>query len=65
MRWNYTLDGRMKLDSDRPTEPTSYQLDILKGLQNKTVYQGTVPPEVAYARHKKSRAARIARRKNR
>lgn len=44
------------------TEPTSYQLMILHGLQFKQVYQGTVP---AYVKEKRRAAGKVARKSRR
>ena len=61
MRWNYTLSGKKKLDADRPTEPTSYQLAILQALSKKSnqqVYQGTASLNKTYARRQRTIAAK-------
>lgn len=47
------------------TEPSSYELAILRGLQTMTVYQGTVPQHVIDHRRATNKRARIARRGNR
>lgn len=48
------------------TEPTTYQLAILAGLQRKPhVYGGTVPTGEKAARRAANRVARQSRRKNR
>ena len=45
--------------------PTGMQLAILRGLQGKHVYGGTVPPGVKAQRRKANRAASRSRRINR
>lgn len=45
--------------------PTAYQAAILRGLQGKPMYQGTVPAHVKARRRAANRAARIARRAGR
>jgi len=48
------------------TEPSTYELAILNGLQDKhPIYQGTVPGHTIRARRKRNKAARAARRANR
>jgi hypothetical protein len=47
------------------TDPTTYELAILNGLQSKQVYQGTVPGHVIAARRATNKRARLARRANR
>lgn len=48
------------------TEPSTYELAILNGLQDKhPIYQGTVPGHTIRARRKRNKAARAARRINR
>lgn len=50
------------------TEPTTYELAILNGLQRKRageVYQGTAPAHVVASRRLKNRMARVSRRINR
>lgn len=38
---------------------------LLRALQSKHIYAGTVPPEVVARRRKRNKAARVARRANR
>lgn len=45
--------------------PTAWQFAILRGLQSKHVYQGTVSAAVKAARRAKSKAAKAARKVNR
>ena len=45
-------------------EPSSFELAILRGLQNKQVYQGTVPGHVKAQRRAANKRARLARRGN-
>ncbi|MFC0673514.1 hypothetical protein [Brachybacterium hainanense] len=44
---------------------SEYQLAILMALQAKPIYAGTVPREVLARRHRRNKAARIARRAHR
>lgn len=46
-------------------EPTFYSLAILRGLQYKPVYMGTVTYAERLRRRAKNKMARISRRKNR
>lgn len=46
-------------------EPSKYGFTILKALQNKQIYQGSVSWQDKVARRRKNRAAKLARRKNR
>jgi len=50
---------------DARREPTPFELMILRGLQFKQVYQGTVTTKVVAARRRRNKAARAARRANR
>jgi len=60
-----TLSGRA-LDPDAPTSPPStYQMAILGALQDRQVYQGTVPTAVKDARRARGKAAKAARRRGR
>lgn len=52
-------------DKRAPKPPTSYQLAILRGIQDKPVYQGTTPEHVRARRRQANRAARKSRRINR
>ena len=45
--------------------PSTFGLSILRGMQGKTMYGGTVPADVVAGRREKNRAARKARRTNR
>jgi len=47
------------------TSPSSYELAILTGLQDKHVYQGTVAPAVRDRRRAANKTARRSRRINR
>lgn len=46
-------------------EPTRFEKAVLRGLQFKHVYAGTVPPAVVAERRARNRAARRSRRINR
>lgn len=47
------------------TEPSLYQLLILRGLQDKPMYEGTVPAKTVAIRRAKNKVARASRRQNR
>lgn len=47
---------------EAPAAPTSYSLAILRGLQTKHVYAGTVPAHVKKRRRVRNRVARKTRR---
>lgn len=47
------------------TEPTLYSLAILRALQEKSIYAGTVPAHVKARRRAANKAARHARRASR
>lgn len=47
------------------TEPSTYSLAVLSGLQGKHVYAGTVPAHVKAARRAANKVARVSRRRNR
>lgn len=60
------LLGRLEATMREHTEPTSYQLAILLGLQNTPhIYAGSVPAHVKASRRARNRQARISRRINR
>lgn len=46
-------------------QPTSYELAILRGLQGRSMYQGTVPDGVRQQRRARNRIARQSRQMNR
>jgi hypothetical protein len=50
------------MDTPITEQADPFQVAILRGLQRKHAYQGTVPAAVKAARRKTNRAARTARR---
>lgn len=54
----------MKIEKDY-REPTRFEKAVLRGLQFKHVYGGTVPPAVVAERRARNRMARRSRRINR
>ena len=63
---NNTISGKKRPGEIKP--PTSFELAILNGLQQKRageVYQGTVPAHIVATRRLKNRMARVSRRINR
>jgi hypothetical protein len=47
------------------TEPSSYEYAILKGLQSKQLYQGTVAANVKAGRRARGKVAKASRKGNR
>lgn len=45
--------------------PSAFGLSILRGMQGKAMYGGTVPADVVAGRREKNKAARKSRRANR
>ncbi len=58
-----TISGR--LQPKILTEPSSYEYAILKGLQRKQLYQGTVPANVKASRRVRGKIAKASRKGNR
>lgn len=54
-----------KNDETGIKEPSSYSVAILRGLQGKSLYEGTVPAKVKAERRAANSRARVARRANR
>lgn len=46
-------------------EPNPFQLTVLRALQGKHIYAGTVAPDEIAKRRAKNKAARVSRRRNR
>ena len=57
-----TLSGRK---TDATTEPSTYEFAILRGLQNRKLYQGTVEPGVKSTRRARGKVAKLSRKVNR
>lgn len=47
------------------TQPSSYEFAILKALQSKVLYQGTVPAAVKASRRARDKVAKASRKVNR
>jgi hypothetical protein len=60
-----TLSGRKLPEPTILTKPSSYEYAILKGLQNKRLYQGTVAANVKAGSRTRGKIAKASRKGNR
>jgi len=60
-----TLSGRKLPAPTATTAPTSFEFAILKGLQNRRLYQGTVPEGTKAIRRARGKVAKVSRKANR
>lgn len=60
-----TLSGRKLPEPTVLTAPSSYEFAILKGLQGKQLYQGTVAANVKAGRRTRGKIAKTSRKGNR
>lgn len=60
-----TLSGRKLPAPTATTAPSSYEFAILKGLQNRTLYQGTVSGGEKSIRRARGKMAKVSRKANR
>ena len=63
--FGHTISGRKLPEATITRPPSTFELAILRGLQRKQLYQGTVPASTKAARRAKGRAAKAARKTGR